>query len=131
MAISEAARAARSKNLKDWHDTIDRTRTFTYYGRNGIHYEYLIPKAADYSQSPHLIADAIISRKGHNNRPSRAKKWVSRGIKKVYRTGEAQPLGDHSKFTLYQIKAQKKAEKQKQAAQQTKEEIEVRLPDEL
>lgn len=67
-------------NISIWNAKFDHT--YKYTGKNGIHYEYLMPKNSDDSR---FFEEAYDVRSRNN------------------KTGRYQPIGDKSYFTFYQL----------------------------
>lgn len=70
-------------NINTYNAQIDRTKTVMRLGRNGIHYEYILPIYGN----PFEYYNDAIDVKSHN---------------KI--TGRYQPIGDKSYFNFYQLK---------------------------
>jgi len=71
------------RNINIYNAQIDRTKTVMRLGRNGIHYEYILPTYGN----PFEYYNDAIDVKSHN---------------KI--TGRYQPIGDKSYFNFYQLK---------------------------
>lgn len=71
------------RNINAYNAQIDRTKTVMRLGRNGIHYEYILPIYGN----PFEYYNDAIDVKSHN---------------KI--TGRYQPVGDKSYFNFYQLK---------------------------
>lgn len=69
-----------ANNISTWNSKFDHT--YQYIGKNGIHYEYMMPKLSDDSR---FYAEAYDVRSRNN------------------KTGRYQPIGDKSYFTFYQL----------------------------
>lgn len=90
---------AKKSNIEIWNASIDNTKTVQRIGRNGVHYEYLIPLASD---PFHYYQDAedVRSRKSPTTKYNNGK-----------RPGQYQPVGDKSYFTFYEHKQYRKLRK--------------------
>lgn len=82
-----------------WNAKIDNTKKVQRIGRNGVHYEYLMPL---YGDPLHYYEEAedVRSRKSPTTKYNNGK-----------RPGQYQPVGDKSYFTFYEIKQYKKLTK--------------------
>lgn len=85
-------------NIEIWNAKIDRTLTYAYLGKNGIHYEYLLPFGANRDKF-YEEAEAVLSRKSPTTKYDNGK-----------RPGQYQPIGEKGKnwFTFYQLKQLRK-----------------------
>lgn len=81
-------------NINTYNQSLDYTRTVQRIGRNGIHYEYIIPKSA-----PNSLGGFY-----ENAVDVRSKKSPKSRYKNGKRPGQYQPVGDKSYFTFYQLK---------------------------
>ena len=79
--------------------TLDRTNPVRYLGRNGIHYEYILPFKANRNEF-YFEAEEVHSIKSATTKYQNGK-----------RPGQYQPLGGKAKlyFTFYEMKKQRKA----------------------
>lgn len=81
-------------NINTYNQSIDYTKTIYYTGKNGIHYEYIMPKVmrTDINEEYEGAID-VKSRKSSTTKYKNGKK-----------PGQYQPVGDKSYFTFYQLK---------------------------
>ena len=77
------------RNINAYNAQIDRTKTVMRLGRNGIHYEYILPIYGN----PFEYYNDAIDVKSHN---------------KI--TGIYQPIGDKSYFNFYQLRKMRQQE---------------------
>lgn len=77
------------RNINAYNAQIDRTKTVMRLGRNGIHYEYILPIYGN----PFEYYNDAIDVKSHN---------------KI--TGRYQPIGDKSYFNFYQLRKMRQQE---------------------
>lgn len=82
--------------LERWRGKIDRTLTYKYLGRNGIHYEYLMPLRSK-PENFYKKALAVVSRKSKTTKYDNGR-----------RPGEYQPIGDVRYFNFYRVRKMKK-----------------------
>lgn len=81
-------------NINVYNQSVDYTRTVARLGRNGIHYEYIMPLyAPDNLTSFYENAIDVKSRKSPTTKYKNGK-----------RPGQYQPVGDKSYFNFYQLK---------------------------
>ena len=86
-------------NIEIWNAKVKNASWYKYIGRQGIHYEYLLPQGANEGKFYEEAID-VRSKKGNNRRRS------TNG--KLYRPGSYQPIGDKKYFNFYQLKQIKK-----------------------
>ena len=86
-------------NIEMYNLTLDMTNPVKYLGRNGIHYEYILPFGANRERFQEE-AEMVRSVKSATTKYENGK-----------RPGQYQPLGDDAKyyFTFYQLKERRKA----------------------
>ena len=88
-------------NINTYNQRIDYTRTVERLGRNGVHYEYIIPlNAPDTFSDYYNNAIDVKSHKSPTTKYDNGKK-----------PGQYQPVGDKSYFTYYQFKQMSQDEK--------------------
>lgn len=80
-------------NIEIWNARVRDASWYRHVGRQGIHYEFLLPRGSD-SHKFYEEAIDVRSKKGNNNRRS------SNG--NLYRPGSYQPIGDKRYFIYYQ-----------------------------
>lgn len=85
-----------------YNQSLDYTRTVQRIGRNGIHYEYIMPKTASNNlTSFYEEAVDVKSRKSPTSKYNNGKK-----------PGQYQPIGDKRYFTFYQLNKMTKKQKE-------------------
>lgn len=99
MAKKQSRQLGLFSNIQMYNMTLDRTNPVKYLGRNGIHYEYILPFKANRDRFYEEAAE-VHSVKSHTTKYENGK-----------RPGQYQPLGGKAEyfFTFYQIKKLKKA----------------------
>lgn len=80
-------------NIEVWNAKVRNASWYKYMGKQGIHYEYLLPKGANPDKFYEQAID-VRSKKGSNTRRS------TNGNR--YRPGSYQPVGDKRFFNYYQ-----------------------------
>lgn len=91
-------------NIEVWNAKREQGTWVSHVGKQGIHYEFLVPKNRSLRLYYKNALD-VRSRKGDNTRRS------SNG--KIYRPGEFQPVGDKRYFQYYQQKKMSASDYQK------------------
>lgn len=97
-------------NIEIWNARVKNASWYKYIGKQGIHYEYLLPQGANEGKFYEEAID-VRSKKGNNRRRS------TNG--NLYRPGSYQPVGDKKFFTYYMINKQKMNQQQYQSYLQT------------
>lgn len=94
MAKKQSRQLSLFSNIQMYNMTLDRTNPVKYLGRNGIHYEYILPFKANRDKFYEEAAE-VHSVKSHTTKYENGK-----------RPGQYQPLGGKAKyfFTFYQLK---------------------------
>lgn len=98
MAKKQSKQIGLFSNIQMYNMTLDRTNPVKYLGRNGIHYEYILPFKANRDK---FYEEA---REVHSVKSPTTK------YKNGKRPGQYQPLGGKAKyfFTFYQLKQLKR-----------------------
>lgn len=78
--------------INTYNQRIDKTKTVQRIGRNGIHYEYVMPLFSDPMYYYNEAMDV------------KSKKSPTSTYKNGKRPGQYQPIGDKSYFNYYQLK---------------------------
>ena len=78
--------------LNIYNQRIDKTRTVQRIGKNGIHYEYVMPRLSN-SMNWQVEAMDVKSKKSPTTKYKNGKK-----------PGQYQPIGDKTYFNFYQLK---------------------------
>lgn len=101
MAKKEPRQSSLFSNIQMYNMTLDRTNPVKYLGRNGIHYEYILPFKANRDRFYEEAAEV------------RSVKSPTTKYKNGKRPGQYQPLGGKAKyyFTFYQLKQLEKDER--------------------
>lgn len=90
-------------NIEIWNARVKNASWYKYTGKQGIHYEYLLPQGANEDKFYEEAID-IRSKKGNNRRRS------TNGT--LYRPGAYQPVGDKRFFTYYRMRKMKMNEEE-------------------
>lgn len=98
MAKKQSKQLSLFSNIQMYNMTLDRTNPVKYLGRNGIHYEYILPFGANRDRF-YEEAQEVKSVKSPTTKYDNGK-----------RPGQYQPLGGKAQyyFTFYQLKRLKK-----------------------
>lgn len=88
-------------NIEIWNARVKNASWYKHIGKQGIHYEYLLPQGANEDRFYEEAID-VRSKKGNNRRRS------SNG--NLYRPGSYQPVGDKRYFNFYQMRKMGKKE---------------------